>query len=177
MICEDKIKFIIEALLFVSERPLSLEQMRSVLELDGSKIKSAIEELKEEYRTKHSFRLREVAGGYQIVTDPEYAPWLRKLFQSKKERLSRPALETLAIIAYKQPLTRPEIEHIRGVDVDGVVKTLLAKGLIRITGHKKAPGRPLLYGTTRRFLEYFGLNSLEDLPALEQLVNSVSKEA
>ena len=164
-------KHIIEALLFVSDKPLSLEQLRTVLERDTADIKAALKELKEDYQNKHSFRLREVAGGYQLVTDPEYASWLRKLFQGgRKERLSRPALETLAIIAYKQPITKPEMEQLRGVDVNGVVKTLLEKNLIRIRGRKNVIGRPLLYGTTKRFLEYFGLNSLEELPDLDQLV-------
>ena len=173
-----KLKLIIEALLFVSDKPITLGQMKDALDTsDTSLIKEAIKELKQEYEQNHSFRIREVAGGYQLVTDPEYAPWLRKLFQSgRKERLSRPALETLAIIAYKQPITRAEIEGIRGVDVDGVIKTLLEKGLIRIAGRKKTVGRPILYATTRKFLEYFGLNSLDELPPLEELVRMEAED-
>ncbi|HEO64092.1 MAG TPA: SMC-Scp complex subunit ScpB [Candidatus Omnitrophica bacterium] len=165
------IKNAIEAFLFVSDKPLSLDQIKDVLNIDRSEIKSEIDALKEEYKKNHSFRLREVAGGYQMVTDPEYAPWLRKLFQGgQKGRLSKPALETLAIVAYKQPLTKPEIEQIRGVDVDGVIKTLQEKGLVKITGRKQVIGRPLLYATTKKFLEYFGLNSLEELPVLNEFV-------
>ncbi|MCD6080529.1 MAG: SMC-Scp complex subunit ScpB [Candidatus Omnitrophica bacterium 4484_49] len=168
---KQKLKNIIEALLFVSDKPLSLEHIREVVEVEKSEIKSLIEELRQEYLSNHCFRLREVAGGYQMVTDPEYAQWLRKLFRGgRKEKLSRPALETLAIIAYKQPVTKPEIEHIRGVDADGVVRTLLERGLIRIAGRKNVLGRPILYATTKKFLEYFGLNSLNDLPPLDELV-------
>ncbi|MDD5613976.1 MAG: SMC-Scp complex subunit ScpB [Candidatus Omnitrophica bacterium] len=165
------VKNAIEAFLFVSDKPLSLDQIKNILNVDKSEIKNEIDVLKEEYEKNHSFRLREVAGGYQMVTDPEYAPWLRKLFQvGQKGKLSKPALETMAIVAYKQPLTKPEIEQIRGVDSDGVIKTLLEKGLVRITGRKQVIGRPLLYATTKRFLEYFGLNSLEELPVLNEFV-------
>lgn len=171
MSSQEKIRQIVEALLFVSDKPLSLEVLKEVLEVDKKEIKSAIEELRSEYQSHHSFKLREVAGGYQLVTDSQWSHWLRKLFQKgRSQRLTRPALETLAIIAYKQPITRPEIESIRGVDVDGVIKTLLERGLIKISGRKKVPGRPLLYGTSKRFLEYFGLNSLEELPPLDQLL-------
>ncbi len=175
---EENLKNIIEALLFVSDKPLSIEQIKSLLECDAAAIINAVSLLRQEYQEKHSFRLREVAGGLQLVTDPEYAPWLRKLFQGgRKERLSRAALETLAIVAYKQPITKPEAEKIRGVDVDGVMKKLLEKGLVRITGRKKVAGRPLLYATTKRFLEYFGLNSLEELPPLDQMVEMEQENA
>ncbi len=173
-----KFKNIIEALLFVSDKPISIDTIKEVVGIERPEIRSLIEELKQEYVSNHSFRLREVAGGYQLVTDSEYAYWLRKLFHGgRKERLSRPALETLAIIAYKQPITKPEIEHIRGVAVDGVVRTLLEKGLIRIAGRKNVVGRPLLYTTTKRFLEYFGLNSLDELPPLDELVKMEETDA
>src|SRR5262245_58676526 len=114
-------------------------------------------------------RLVEVAGGYQFRTAPEHAEWVRRLFQQKPWRLTRPTLETLAIIAYKQPITRAEIEAIRGVDVDSVLASLLSRKLIRIVGRKDVIGRPLLYGTTRQFLEVFGLRDLNGLPALGEL--------
>jgi len=175
---ESKLKYIIEALLFVSDRSLSLDEIKAVLETDKTVIVAGINELKKEYQNNHSFRVREVAGGYQLVTDPEYSSWLRKLFQSgRKERLSRAALETVAIVAYKQPVTKPEVAQIRGVDVDGVMKKLLEKGLVRIAGRKKVVGRPLLYATTKRFLEYFGLNSLKELPPLDELVEMEQENA
>jgi segregation and condensation protein B len=174
---EKEHKEIIESLLFVTEGPITIEKIKSVVDLSKGKIKEIISHLQQEYLDNHSLRIREVAGGYQVVTDPKYAPWLRKLFQKdRKERLTRPALETLAIIAYRQPITRPEIEYLRGVDVDGVVKSLLEKGLIRIAGRKKTVGNPFLYTTTKRFLEYFGLNSLEELPNIEELVNLEGSE-
>ncbi len=170
---EDKsqIRSIVEALLFVADRPLSIEQIKAVIEVDKSDIKSNIDELKREYEEKHSFRIREVAGGYQLVTDPVYASWLRKFFQDgRKGRLSKAALETLAIVSYRQPITKPEIAQIRGVDVDGVMRKLLEKGLVKIVGRKDVIGKPLMYATTKRFLEYFGLNSLEELPDLDEFV-------
>lgn len=155
----------------MSDKPLSIDNIKEVIGIERGEIKSLLEELKQEYLLNHGFRLREVAGGYQLVTDPEYAHWLRKLFHGgRKERLSRAALETLAIIAYKQPVTKPEIEHIRGVDADGVIRTLLERGLIRIAGRKNVIGRPILYATSKKFLEYFGLNSLDELPPLDELV-------
>jgi segregation and condensation protein B len=171
-----EIKNIVEALLFVADKPLSLEQIKAVLESDKPEIRSNIEQLKREYEQKHSFRIREVAGGYQIVTDPVYAVWLRKFFQGgRKGRLSKAALETLAIISYKQPITKPQIAQIRGVDVDGVIRNLLEKGLVKIAGRKDVIGKPLIYATTKRFLEYFGLNSLEELPDLDEF-SEIEKE-
>jgi len=168
---ETETKSIVEALLFVADKPLSIEQIKAVVEAGKSEIKLSLEELKKEYELNHSFRVREVAGGFQLVTDPVYAHWLRKFFQGgRKGRLSKAALETLAIVAYKQPITKPEMEQIRGVDVDGVVRKLLEKGLVRISGRKNVIGRPLMYATTKRFLEYFGLNSLEELPDLDEFV-------
>ncbi len=169
---EKKIFSIIEALLFVSEKPLSTDKIYEIFEgeVEKKEISKVLEEMLKWYE-QHSGSLciSKVAGGYQMTTLPEIAFWLRKLYKSEKtERLSSPAMETLAIVAYKQPVTRVEIEHIRGVNVEGVLKTLLEKGLIRISGHKKTIGRPILYSTTRLFLEYFGLGSLKELPELKE---------
>ena len=174
----DQTKQVLEALLFVSHGPLSVEQIQSVLEdLQPNEIRLLVEELKQEYVGQgHSFGITEVAGGFQITTHPVYAPWLRRLLKKTQgEKLSGPSLETLAIIAYKQPVTRQDIEVIRGVNVEGVLQTLLEKGLLRTEGRKGAIGRPLLYGTTKEFLEYFGLNSLEELPSLETFVQQGEK--
>jgi len=163
-------KTVIEALLFASERPLMLEQIKDVLDnLTTDEIRKYIEELKDEYEKAYrGIRVIEIAGGFQMITAPLFASFLRKLYKGRRvERLSTPALETLAIIAYKQPVTRLGIESIRDVNVDGMIKTFLEKGLIRITGRKKAPGRPKVYGTTRQFLEHFGLKSLDELPKIE----------
>ena len=165
-------KRIIEALLFASEKPLTVEQIREVLgEGDAAAIRQWIAELRQEcLQAQHAFTIEEVAGGFQMATDPQLGLWIRKLYkEAKTDRLSGAALETLAIIAYRQPLTRVEIEQIRGVNVDGVMHTLLEKAVIKILGRKEAPGRPLLYGTTKEFLQYFGLNSLTDLPSMEEL--------
>ena len=177
-LADAQVKQILEALLFVSPKPLTVEQIGSVLEeLDPQQIRRLLEELKQDYAAQgHSFVITEVAGGFQMATDPVYAPWLRRLLKKTQgERLSGPSLETLAIIAYKQPVTRQEIEMIRGVNVEGVLQTLLEKGLTRIDGRKEVVGRPLLYRTTREFLEYFGLNSLEELPSLEMFVQQGEK--
>lgn len=167
----EQVKRVVEALLFTSEKPLTIEQIKEVLEDSRTElIKSQIAQLKTEYQNEQrSFTVEEVAGGWRLSTDARYAPWLQKLYRKvRTEKLSRPALETLAIIAYRQPLTRQAAEDIRGVNVDGVLKTLLEKSLVRISGRKQIPGRPFLYSTTRVFLEFFGLHSLEDLPKLEE---------
>lgn len=167
----EQVKRIIEALLFASEGPLTITQMKEVLEeVDLQVIRAQIEQLSNEYKdSARSFNIMEVAGGYQIFTDHTFAPWLQKLYhKSRAEKLSRPSLETIAIIAYRQPITRMEIEDIRGVNVDGVLKTLLEKSLVRISGRKAVAGRPFLYSTTRQFLETFGLKSLDNLPKLEE---------
>lgn len=164
-------KNIIEAMLFVSDKPLFIQEIKGVLEeFDTRQIKDVIVELIKEYEeTQRAFTIKEIAGGFQIVTDPMLAPWLKKLYKtSGADRLTGPSLETLAIIAYKQPVTKPEIEAIRGVNVDGVLKTLIEKNLVRIAGRKDTVGRPILYGTTQEFLQYFGLSSLEELPKLEE---------
>ena len=174
-----QVKEIIEALLFSSERPLTLAQIKEVLEeIDIQDIKKQITQLRNDYiNTGRSFNISEIAGGYQISTDPKYARWLEKLYRkSHSAKLSRPSLETLAIIAYRQPITRLEIEDIRGVNVDGVLKTLLERSLVRISGRKAIAGRPFLYSTTRQFLEFFALQSLNDLPKLEEFGELVVKQ-
>src|SRR3989338_7607357 len=167
-----QIKNIIEAMLFVSDKSLFLSEIKSVLEEpDANEIKDVIAELASEFETQgRALRIKEIAGGYQIVTDPVFAPWLKRLYKTAgSDRLSGPSLETLAIIAYKQPASKPEIEAIRGVNVDGVLKTLVEKNLVKIMGRRETVGRPIIYGTTQEFLQYFGLNSLEELPKLEEL--------
>ncbi len=170
----DNHKAVIEALLFVSDKPLMIEQIRRVLsDLDPSDIRSALEELRAEYsHSNRGMQIIEVAGGFQMVTAPELNIFLKKFYQKPPERLSRPALETLSIVAYKQPITRIEIESIRGVDSSGIVKNLISKGLLRNAGRRKAPGRPFVYATTRQFLEYFGLKSLGDLPRIEEFTKA-----
>lgn len=168
---ENTVKSVIEALLFSSEKPLALEQIKKVLDgYDTNQIRLLIEELRCEYETnKRGIRIIEVAGGFRMITAADYAPFLKKFYKERKiERLSRQGLETLAIIAYKQPLTKNEIELLRNVNADGVMGSLLEKNLIRITGRRKVPGRPFVYGTTRQFLEYFGLKSLDELPKMEE---------
>ncbi|MFH1778062.1 MAG: SMC-Scp complex subunit ScpB [Candidatus Omnitrophota bacterium] len=167
------IKKIIEAILFVSNRAVTLDQLKAVItDVELKDIKAAITSLKEDYQQNHhGIHLMEVAGGYLLCTDPFCEPWLKKLFKSKQiVRLSGPSLETLSIIAYKQPVTRPEIEIIRGVNVEGVLKTLMERGLVMIKGRRESPGRPIVYGTTEQFLEYFGLKSLKDLPPLDSFI-------
>ncbi|OGX15898.1 MAG: SMC-Scp complex subunit ScpB [Omnitrophica WOR_2 bacterium RBG_13_41_10] len=173
---EDNIKTVIEALLFVSERPLALERIKEVLGLDTVGIRKKLEELQAEYETANrGMRIIEIAGGFQMITAPALAVFLKKLYKNRRsERLSKPALETLAIIAYKQPLTKLEIGSIRNVNIDGLMQNLLEKGLVRICGRKKAPGRPFVYGTTRQFLEYFGLKSLEELPKIDNFQEALT---
>jgi len=178
---ENNIKSAIEALLFSSDKPLTLEQLKSALNVQAKEdVYSAITELRSEYESSgRGMRIVEIAGGFQMIAALTFASFLRKLYKDKKiERLSKPALETLAIIAYKQPITKMEIESLRSVNIDGVTDSLLDKDLIRISGRKKTPGRPFVYGTTRRFLEYFGLKSLDELPNMDKFSSLVeSKEA
>ena len=167
----DNIKNIIEALIFSSEKPLSITQVKEAVgNIDPDQIRLAIEQLQQDYiRRDSAIQILEVAGGYRMCTDSKYASFVKSLFKTKQgDKLSRPSLETLAIVAYKQPVTKLDIEALRGVNVDGVVKTLLEKDLVRIAGRKNVIGRPFLYATTRQFLEYFGLKSLQDLPPIEE---------
>ncbi len=167
----DNLKNIIESLIFVSETPLNIERIqKTVPHADIGEIRSAIETLMQEYRSrKGGFFLKEVAGGYQFRTNPEYHEWIKNLIQPNPVRLSKAALETLAVIAYKQPIIRNDIEHIRGVDCGGIIRTLLERKLVRILGRKEIPGRPLIYATTQYFLEFFNLKDLKDLPTPKEI--------
>src|SRR5574337_172219 len=162
---------ILEALLFVSESPLSLERIEELLDgCSKAEVSRLLADLQDKYRQpERGIIVSEVAGGYRLTTKPEAAPWVQRLRGSKPTRLSRAALETLALIAYKQPITKPEIEAIRGVMVDGVLKTLVERDLVRILGRKPEVGRPILYGTSRSFLEYFGFKDLSELPTLKEI--------
>ncbi len=167
-------KRIIEALLFVSDKPVSIDTLKDVLgSIEPTEIRVVIEELNGEYASGgRSFSIKEIAGGFQMLTDPVYSKWISELYKRPADKLRGPALETLAIIAYRQPVTRSEIEIIRGVNVDGVLHTLEERGLIRTRGRVDGPGRPILYGTTTEFLQHFGLKSLEELPKLKEFKES-----
>jgi len=160
---------VVEALLFASDTPLEPTQIRDVLQLGSlDEARALVAELSERYATAtHALMITEVGGGYRMVTRPELAPWLVRLARARtRVRLSRPALEALAIVAYKQPVSRPELDAVRGVNSESVLENLLERRLIRITGRKEAPGRPFLYETTREFLVAFGLRDLGELPAV-----------
>lgn len=162
----------VEALLFVSDKPIVLDQFKTVFpELKPAQITDLVKLLQEEYVNRDSgIVIVDIAGGWQMLSNSSAAGYIREFYKTKsKEKLSRAALELLAIIAYKQPVSRGDLEVIRGVNCDGPVAHLLNKGLIEIVGRKEVPGRPFIYGTTKAFLEYFGLKSLEDLPKLEQI--------
>jgi segregation and condensation protein B len=177
---------IIEALLFSAQKPLSTKTIVDVLHQAGAEdefspnqfanvrqaeVAAAIEQLKVEYiQHEHGFQLVEKADGWQLASDPKYAQWVRGLFPAPKPaRLSSPALETLAIIAYRQPITRADVEAVRGVTIDSVLQTLMERGLVKISGRAEIPGRPLLYETTEFFLDHFGLRNLDELPNVEEL--------
>lgn len=164
------LKSIVESVLFVNENPISIDEIVTALDFEKKQIQQALEELKADYDSNNSgICIVAVAGGYQMCTSPENAEWIKKLYKSKfRNRLSSAALEIMAIVAYKQPITRLEIEAIRGVNCEQIVRTLFNGGLIKVKGRKDVLGRPFLYGTTRKFLEYFGLNSLGELPSLEK---------
>jgi segregation and condensation protein B len=163
-----ELKPLVEALIFVSDSPVRLERLAEVLECDKEVVGRAVELLKMDYASGRGVILQEVAEGYQFRTSAESAEWIRRLSKTRPFRFSRAALETLAIIAYRQPITRAEIEYLRGVDSGGVVKTLLEKHLVRMLGKKDVPGRPIMYGTSKEFLEFFGLRELGQLPALRE---------
>ena len=177
---------VIEALLFSAQKPLSTNEIADVIKRSGEadefspnefarctepEVAAALEQLKiENVEQGRAFQLVEKADGWQLVTDPDYAQWVRQLFPlPKPPRLTPPALETLAIIAYRQPITRADIEAVRGVAIDGVLQTLMERGLVKITGRAEVPGRPLLYETTQFFLEHFGLRNLDELPNVDEL--------
>jgi segregation and condensation protein B len=170
-------RHIIESLLFITEHPVPLKSFVELFdqEFPLADVQAMIDEISNQYKERASaLELREVAGGWQFSTRPEFGPWIRKLFKDRLTyRLSSSAMETLSIIAYKQPIARSEIEEIRGVEVSAVLDTLLERRLIKITGRKEAIGRPLLYGTTADFLKSFGLSGLDALPSIESLVPPV----
>ena len=174
------LKEILEALIFVHSGPLEAKVMENILKDDysGEEIRAALEELREDIaRRAGVVELTEVAGGYEFGTREDLAEWIRKMdHYEHHRRLSRPALETLAIVAYRQPVTRPEIEAIRGVNVDRIMRNLGEKKLVVILGRKDVPGKPLVYGTTKEFLEYFGLAKLDDLPPLQEFVDQEESE-
>ncbi|MBI3314992.1 MAG: SMC-Scp complex subunit ScpB [Candidatus Omnitrophica bacterium] len=165
-------KSAIEALLFVSDKPVVLDQFKQVFpQLTPSAIEDLLRRLQDEYAARDAgMVVVEIAGGWQMLSNSHAASYIREFYKTRtKEKLSRPALECLAIVAYKQPVGRGEVEAIRGVNSDGTIAHLLNKGFVRIVGRKEVPGRPFLYGTTKEFLEYFGLKSLEDIPKIEAL--------
>ena len=162
-----KLKSVVECMLFVSPEPLSSAQIAESLQIDEADVQDALAGLEQDLACWSGLQLMRVAGGYQLCTRPEYADYCGMILQGTKRKLSRAALETLAVVAYRQPCTVPEIEAVRGVSVDGVIRTLLDRGLVREAGRKKSPGRPILYATTPEFLEYFGLNDLSELPDLD----------
>jgi len=180
-----KLQNVIEALLFSAQKPLSIQELTAAIkgaEVDpatpnefarvkNAEVAAALEELKVEYiQQSRAFQLIEKAEGWQLATDPGFAKWVRQLFPAPKPaRLSAPALETLAIIAYRQPITRADVEAVRGVNIDGVLQTLMERGLVKIAGRAEIPGRPLVYETTQFFLDHFGLRNLDELPNAEEL--------
>lgn len=182
------LKRVVEAILFASQRPVSIKDLQGILKsaaetdkedssvaafagIKEPALRAVIDELGTDCADRsRAYELRESAAGWQLVTKPAFAPWLRQLFpEYRSARLSAPALETLAIIAYRQPITRADIEAVRGVAVDGVVQTLLDRGLVKIAGRAEIPGRPLLYETTQNFMDHFGLRNLDELPNAEEL--------
>jgi segregation and condensation protein B len=165
------IKPILECLFFVSDSPIRLETLIEILpESNKEAVLEGIQRIQEEYReTSKGIELVEISGGYQFRTKPMWAEWVNRLKKTKAVKLSQAALETLAIVAYRQPIIRPAVEEIRGVDSGSVLHTLLEKGLIKMMGRKDLPGRPIVYGTTKTFLEIFGLNALSDLPTLKEI--------
>jgi segregation and condensation protein B len=177
---------VVEALLFSAQKPLSIRELAGAIKdadakddlspnqfanVKEAEIAAAIEQLKSEYIQEHrAFQIIEKAEGWQLTTDPAFAPWVRQLFPAPKPaRLTAPALETLSIIAYRQPITRADVEAVRGVNIDGVLQTLMERGLVKIAGRAEIPGRPLLYETTQFFLDHFGLRALDELPNAEEL--------
>lgn len=167
----DRDKALVDALIFASPRPIGIDMIQETSGLGKKEILEAIQILSAEYDERsRGFSLEEVAGGYQLRTRPEFAEQVGKLFLARaKRRFSRSSLEALSIIAYRQPVLRSEVEKIRGVDSGGVIKTLLTQGMVRVLGRKNAPGRPILYGTSAEFLEYFGLRDIESLPTLQEV--------
>ncbi len=168
---DHQLKSAIEALVFISGNPLSLDRLKDIFEeATSEQIEAQVRLLQLEYIDRGSgLMLAEVAGGYQLATRPEHFGWIRKFKTAKTTtRLSKPALETLAIVAYKQPITRSEVEAIRGVNIGGIMRNLMERRLVKILGKKDVPGKPMMYGTTQEFLQYFGLKDLSALPTLKE---------
>jgi segregation and condensation protein B len=168
---EDKeAKSIVEAALFISGEPINVDSLKKILELNKVNTERLTRELITEYSVRNTgLLIVEVAEGFQMVTNPACAPWVKKLLSTAvPKKLTQSSLETIAIIAYKQPIIKAEIEALRGVNSDGVVKTLLERRMIKILGRKEVPGRPLMYGTTKEFLQYFGLKDLSEMPTLKE---------
>ena len=165
-------KSVLEALLFLSGEPITLAAIKDVIGISEPEIKRLMDELVMQYRERNGgVFIAEIANGYQMVTNPGYSEWIIKFRSTQlSTKLSMPALETLSIIAYKQPLIKAEVEQLRGVNSDSAIKTLIEKRLIKVIGRKEGPGRPFLYGTTKEFLQYFGLKDLTELPTLKDLV-------
>jgi segregation and condensation protein B len=174
----EDLKTIIESLLFVADKPMSAEKLVDIIEeVDTKTIRATLEELLGEFNDPgRGFQLREVAGGYQFRTHPECQAYIKRMLKPPPSRLSRAALETLAIIAYKQPIIRSDIEHIRGVDSGGVLRVLMEKKLVRVLGRREIPGRPLIYATTKHFLEVFDLKNLKDLPTPKEIEELTAQE-
>ncbi|HIE79256.1 MAG TPA: SMC-Scp complex subunit ScpB [Nitrospinaceae bacterium] len=174
----EELKSIVENVLLAADQPINASELSKIF-LDGTdkdQLQPILDELREEYNSRN-LQIMEVADGYQLCTRHEYNDWIRKYLKlDRSSRLSQPSLDTLSIIAYKQPLTRQEVDDIRGVDSSGVLKTLLEKKVIGPAGRKKVPGRPIMYRTTQKFLEYFGLKDLSDLPTLEDLREEMEGE-
>ena len=168
----DKIKPIIESLIFAAEEPITLRKLVDIIgDIDSAQVLEAITQLKNDYEIQgRSFQIEEIAGGYQLFTKPEYYEWIAKLRKKSGEtKLSQAALETLAIIAYKQPILRADVESIRGVQSGQIIRLLMEKDLVKVVGRDESLGHPLLYGTTKKLLEYFGLKDIKDLPKIEEL--------
>jgi segregation and condensation protein B len=168
---EITVESVVEAVLFASDEPLTAARLANIVEVTTKQIREHIESLNNKYQTdNHAFRIEQIAGGYQMLTLSSYNHWLKQLLRVRSEtKLSPAAMETLAIVAYKQPVIRADIEAIRGVAVGEVIRSLCYKGLIKIVGRAEVLGRPMLYGTTKKFLEVFGLNTLKDLPKIDEL--------
>lgn len=168
---EPTVETVVEAVLFASDESLTDNRLAKIVESSGKQVRQCIKNLNEKYQAgNNAFRIEQIAGGYQMLTLSTYNYWLKKLLRARNEsKLSPAALETLAIIAYKQPVIRADIEVIRGVAAGEVIRTLCYKGLVKIVGRAEILGRPMLYGTTKKFLEVFGLNTLKDLPKIEEL--------
>lgn len=168
---EVTLESVIEAVLFAGDEPLTANRLASITETSVKQVNRHIESLNKKYSAnKNAFRIEKIAGGYQMMTLSNYNHWLKKLLRARSDsKLSAAALETLAIIAYKQPVIRADIEAIRGVQAGELIRSLMYKGLVKIAGRAEVLGRPMLYGTTKKFLEIFGLNSLKDLPKIEEL--------